>query len=196
MLNMFDFIKGEIREISPTFVVLENNGIGYHINISINTYSKIAELSNCLLYIYEAIREDAHQLYGFLEKDERQMFLHLISVSGIGANTARVMLSSLTPVEIKNAILQNNVVLIKSIKGIGAKTAERLIIDLRDKVGKISEADQNIVQMDNTIKDEALSALVMLGFPKAKVDKIINGILKENSNLRVEDLIKESLKRI
>ena len=193
---MFEFIKGEIRDISPTYVVLENNGIGYFINISINTYSKISESADCLLYIYEAIREDAHQLFGFADKDERQVFLHLISVSGIGANTARVMLSSLTPNDIKTAIAQNNVVLIKSIKGIGTKTAERVIVDLRDKVGKLSETDQNIVSIDNTIKDEALSALVMLGFPKAKVDKVINSILKESSNLRVEELIKESLKRI
>lgn len=193
---MFEFIKGEIREITPTFVVLENNGLGYFINISVNTYSAISQKTDCLLYIYEAIREDAHQLFGFADKEERQVFLHLISVSGIGANTARVMLSSLTPIDIKHAIAQNNIALIKSIKGIGTKTAERVIVDLRDKVGKLSETDQNIVQVDNTIKDEALSALVMLGFPKAKVDKIINSILKENSNLRVEELIKESLKRI
>lgn len=193
---MLDFIKGEVREISPTFVVLENNGLGYYINISLNTYAKISELPNCLLYVYEAIREDAHLLFGFSDKEERQMFLHLISVSGIGANTARVMLSSLTPAEIKNAILNNNVALIKSIKGIGAKTAERLIVDLRDKVGKLSEADKIIEPVNNTIKEESLSALVMLGFPKAKVEKVINSILKENSNLRVEDLIKESLKRI
>lgn len=193
---MLDFIKGEVREISPTYVVLENNGIGYFVNISLNTYTKISEASECLLFIYEAIREDAHQLYGFAEKEERQMFMHLISVSGIGANTARVMLSSLSSAEIKNAILQDNVVLIKSIKGIGLKTAERLIVDLRDKVGKLSEAEKNIEFVDNTIKEEALSALVMLGFPKAKMDKLINTILKENSNQRVEELIKEALKRI
>ncbi len=193
---MIDFIKGEIREISPTFVVLENNGIGYFVNISLNTYTKMSEVSNCLLYVYEAIREDSYQLYGFAEKEERQMFMYLISVSGIGANTARVMLSSLTSGEIKNAILQNNVALIKSIKGIGLKTAERLIVDLRDKVGKLSEADKNIDFVDNTIKEEALSALVLLGFPRAKVEKTINTILKENSSLRVEELIKESLKRI
>jgi len=193
---MIDFIKGEIREISPTFVVLENNGIGYFVNISLNTYTKMSEVSNCLLYVYEAIREDSYQLYGFAEKEERQMFMYLISVSGIGANTARVMLSSLTSGEIKNAILQNNVALIKSIKGIGLKTAERLIVDLRDKVGKLSEADKNVDFVDNTIKEEALSALVLLGFPRAKVEKTINTILKENSSLRVEELIKESLKRI
>ena len=193
---MYDFIKGEIREISPTYIVLENNGLGYFINISVNTYSKLAEKQDCLLYIYEAIREDAYILFGFYDKPEREIFLNLISVSGVGANTARVMLSSLTPAEIQNAILQNNVLLIKSIKGIGAKTAEKIIIDLRDKVGKLSESDQIIMQVDNTIKEEALSALVMLGFPKAKADKIINGILKENNELRVEELVKESLKRL
>jgi Holliday junction DNA helicase RuvA len=193
---MFEFIKGEVREITPTYVVLENNGIGYFINISINTYTKISESASCLLYIYEAIREDAHQLFGFADKEERQVFLHLISVSGIGSNTARVMLSSLSPSDIKTAIAQSNVMLIKSVKGIGTKTAERVIVDLRDKVGKLSETDQNNSLINNTIKEEALSALVMLGFPKAKVDKIINSILKENNSLRVEELIKESLKRI
>ena len=193
---MYDFIKGEIRELSPTYVILENNGIGYFVNISVNSYSKLSEKQDALLYIYEVIREDTHQLFGFYDKAEREMFLHLVSVSGVGANTARVMLSSLTPNEIKNAIINSNIDLLKSIKGIGAKTAERIIVDLRDKVGKLSESDQIIMKVDNTIKEEALSALVMLGFPKNKVDKIINIILKDSNELRVEDLIKEALKRL
>ncbi len=193
---MFEYIKGEIKEISPAHLIIENNQIGYFINISVNTYSQLSGQDNALVYIYEVIREDAHHLFGFFEKKEREIFLHLISVSGVGANTARVMLSSLAPTEIQNAISTGNVNILKSIKGIGAKTAERIIVDLKDKVGKISDGEQIIARIDNTIKDEALSALVMLGFPKVKVDKIINEILKQNKVLSVEELIKEALKRI
>lgn len=193
---MFEYIKGEIREISPAHLIIENNQIGYFINISVNTYSQLSGQDNALVYIYEVIREDAHHLFGFFEKKEREIFLHLISVSGVGANTARVMLSSLAPTEIQNAISTGNVNVLKSIKGIGAKTAERIIVDLKDKIGKILDGEQIIARIDNTIKDEALSALVMLGFPKVKVDKIINEILKQNKMLSVEELIKEALKRI
>jgi len=193
---MYDYIKGEIKEISPTHVIIENNGIGYFINISVNTFSRLSGKEKGIIFIYEVIREDAHQLFGFFDKTERGIFLQLISVSGVGANTARVMLSSLTPDEIQRAIIHSDINLLKSIKGIGAKTAERIIVDLRDKVGKLKDSDQIIASLDNTIKEEALSALVMLGFPKAKVDKIINEILKENKGLSVENLIKESLKRI
>ncbi|MFC2096122.1 Holliday junction branch migration protein RuvA [Bacteroidota bacterium] len=193
---MYDYIKGEIKEISPTHVIIENSGIGYFINISVNTFSKLSGKENSIILIYEVIREDAHQLFGFFDQKEREIFTQLISVSGVGANTARVMLSSLTPEEIKNAIVQNDIITLKGIKGIGTKSAERIIIDLRDKVGKIADGDQILVPLDNTIKVEALSALVMLGFPKAKVDKIINEILKKNNNLSVEELIKEALKRI
>lgn len=193
---MYEFISGEIKEIFPTYIVLENSGIGYFIQISVNTYSQITGKENCKLYINEVIREDAHQLYGFYKKEEREIFLHLISVSGVGANTARMMLSSLQPTEIQNAIIQGDVNLLKSIKGIGAKSAQRIIVDLRDKVGKIDSQEQIIDSLNNTIKDEALSALVMLGFPKVKVDKLINNILKEQQGLTVEDLVKESLKRI
>ena len=193
---MYDYIKGEIKEISPTHVIIDNNGIGYFINISVNTFSKLSGKENGLIFIYEVIREDTHQLFGFFDKKERDIFLHLISVSGVGANTARVMLSSLTPEEIQSAIIHSDINLLKSIKGIGTKSAERIIVDLRDKVGKLKDGDQIVASLDNTIKEEALSALVMLGFPKAKVDKIINEILKENKGLSVENLIKESLKRI
>ncbi|MFO7827951.1 MAG: Holliday junction branch migration protein RuvA [Bacteroidales bacterium] len=193
---MYEFITGEIKEIFPTYIVLENSGIGYFIHISVNTYSKISGKEECKLYIYEAIREDAHLLYGFFDKPEREMFLHLISVSGVGANTARMMLSSLHPDEIRDAIVQGNVDLLKSIKGIGAKSAQRIIVDLRDKVGKATGDQQLVATLNNTIQDEALSALVMLGFPKNRVDKLINDILKEKKDLTVEDLVKESLKRI
>ncbi|MFO7843384.1 MAG: Holliday junction branch migration protein RuvA [Bacteroidales bacterium] len=193
---MYEFITGEIKEIYPTYIVLENSGIGFFINISVNTYSQVTGKEKCRLYIYEVIREDAHQLYGFFDKKERNTFLQLISVSGVGANTARMMLSSLHADEIENAILQGDVNLLKSIKGIGAKSAQRIIVDLRDKVGKTDDTGQIISTLNNTIKEEALSALVMLGFPKAKVDKLINTILKEQKDLTVEDLVKESLKRI
>ena len=193
---MLDYIKGKIVDISPTYVVIDNGGLGYFINISVNTYSNLSGKEEALIYIHEVIREDAHQLYGFTNHEEREIFLHLISVNGVGANTARVMLSSLVPNEIVGAINHNDINLLKSIKGIGAKTAERIIVDLRDKVAKLSEGEQIIAPLNNTIKDEALSALVMLGFPKAKVEKVINDILKQKSNLSVEELIKEALKRI
>lgn len=193
---MLDYIKGKITNISPTYVVLDNSGIGYFINISVNTYSKISDKEEALIYIYENIREDTHQLYGFIDQEEREIFLHLISVNGVGANTARVMLSSLVPKEIIRAIGNNDINTLKSIKGIGAKTAERIIVDLRDKIAKFSEGEQIITPLNNTIKDEALSALVMLGFPKAKVEKVISNILQQKSDFSVEELIKEALKRI
>lgn len=193
---MYEFITGKIKEIFPTYIVLENSGIGYFIHISVNTYSKISGESECKLFIYEAIREDAHLLYGFFDKPEREIFLQLISVSGVGANTARMMLSSLHPEEIRDAIVLGDVDLLKSIKGIGAKSAQRIIVDLKDKVGKASNDQQIVSVLNNTIKDEALSALVMLGFPKIKVEKLINTILKEKKDLTVEELVKESLKRI
>ncbi|MDA3779747.1 MAG: Holliday junction branch migration protein RuvA [Bacteroidales bacterium] len=193
---MFDFIKGKISELKPTYTIIENQGIGYHINISINSYSLLQNKTECLLYIHEVIREDIHQLYGFVERIEREIFEQLISVSGVGANTARVMLSSLSPNEIKSAILNNDVNTIKSVKGIGLKTAQRIIVDLRDKIGKISGNEEIPTETNNTIREEALSALLMLGFPKTKVEKVINSILKQEQGAELEDLIKLSLKRL
>ena len=193
---MFEYIQGEVKELNPAYLVLDNSGVGYFIHISVNTYTKFSGSKNCLVYIHQVIREDAHILFGFSDKIERDIFRHLISVSGIGANTARMMLSSLSPDEIRSAILQGNVILLKSIKGVGSKTAERVIIDLRDKVGKISEVLEIVDHLNNTIKEEALSALVMLGFPKSKIEKLINDILKEHRDFTVEQLVKESLKRI
>ncbi len=193
---MYEYLQGEIKELNPTYLVLEISGIGYFIHISVNTYAKLNEKKNCLVYIHQVIREDAHLLFGFADKIEREMFLQLISVSGIGANTARMMLSSMSPEEIRSAILHSNIVLLKSIKGVGAKTAERIIVDLRDKVGKITDDSEILIPLNNTIKEEALSALVMLGFPKAKIDKLLVDILKERRDCTVEELVKESLKRI
>ncbi|MGQ1784196.1 Holliday junction branch migration protein RuvA [Saccharicrinis sp. GN24d3] len=193
---MYEYIKGHIVESSPAHCVVENNGLGYFINISVNTYTKLQNQKEIQLYVYEQIREDAHNLYGFYETSERNIFIHLISVSGIGANTARMMLSSMSPGEIQEAILTGNVNVLKGIKGIGAKTAQRIIVDLTDKLGK-EPVDQKIfTEANNTIKDEALSALVMLGFVKGGAQKVIDKILAAQPNSKVEDVIKKSLKML
>ncbi|WP_430935691.1 Holliday junction branch migration protein RuvA [Saccharicrinis sp. 156] len=193
---MYEYIKGHIVESSPAHCVVENNGLGYFINISVNTYTKLQNQKEIQLYVYEQIREDAHNLYGFYETSERNIFIHLISVSGIGANTARMMLSSMSPGEIQEAILTGNVNVLKGIKGIGAKTAQRIIVDLTDKLGK-EPVDQKIfTEANNTIKDEALSALVMLGFVKGSAQKVIDKILAAQPNSKVEDVIKKSLKML
>ncbi|UCH13706.1 MAG: Holliday junction branch migration protein RuvA [Bacteroidales bacterium] len=191
---MFEFIEGEISEKNPAYATIYISGISYFVNISLTTYGQIQNLNSGRLYIHHIIREDSHVLYGFYTKLEREIFRMLISVSGIGANTARVMLSSMSPVEIQDAIVGGKVDSLKSIKGIGAKSAQRIIVDLRDKMGK---GEAEIFEMkDNTIKDEALSALTVLGFSKNAVDKILNKILAEEDDLAVEDLIKKALKRL
>ncbi len=191
---MIEYIKGDITEISPAHVVVEVNKIGYFVSISLNTYSALSDKTSCKLYIYEAIREDAHVLYGFLDKPERQLFLHLISVSGIGANTARMILSSLSVVELEEVIASGNVSILKSIKGIGAKTAERVIVDLRDKVKRTTEESILTTHKDNETKNEALAALVMLGFNQSASQKVVNKILTENPVLSVEQVLKQALK--
>jgi Holliday junction DNA helicase RuvA len=191
---MLDFIKGEIIEILPTSVVIEVNGIGYDINISLFTYSKLQQKKACLLFVHQVIREDAHLLFGFITRDEREIFRQLISVSGIGANTARMILSSMTPEEVRHAIATANVVLLKSIKGIGAKSAERIIVDLKDKILKSEDASQLFKSVDNTIKNEALSALEVLGFSKKNSQKVIDELLTTDSSMPVEELIKRALK--
>lgn len=193
---MYEYIKGSLIETTPTYAVVETHGVGYLINISLNTYSKLSEKKDCLLYLHQVIREDSHILYGFFDKKEREIFESLISVSGIGPNTARMMLSSLSPYEIKEAIKTNNVNLLKSIKGIGAKSAQRIIIDLKDKLGKFDETGEILASQNNTNKEEALSGLVMLGFSKNAVEKVLNKIISENNNLDIEDLIKLALKRL
>jgi Holliday junction DNA helicase RuvA len=193
---MIEYIKGEITEISPAHVVIESGNLGYFINISLNTYSVLSNKPSCKLYIHEAIREDAYILYGFIDKQERQLFLHLISVSGIGANTARMILSSLSVPELEDVIASSNVSILKSIKGIGAKTAERIIIDLRDKVKKSSEENILTTQKDTGTKSEALSALVMLGFNQTASHKVVTKILNENPILPVEQVIKLALKML
>jgi Holliday junction DNA helicase RuvA len=191
---MYEFIEGDIIEKNPAYAIIYISGISYFINISLTTYGQIQNLNHGRLYIHQIIREDAHILFGFYTKLEREIFRMLISVSGIGANTARVMLSSLSPEEIQNAIVGGKVDILKSVKGIGAKSAQRIIVDLRDKMGK-EEAEIFEIR-DNTIKEQALSALTVLGFSKNTVDKVLNKILTEEDNLEVEDLIKKALKRL
>ncbi|TAJ14826.1 Holliday junction branch migration protein RuvA [Marinilabiliaceae bacterium JC017] len=193
---MYEYIKGEIAETGPTHVVIDINGVGYLVNISLHSYAQLEGQKEARLYIHEHIREDAFILYGFFEPSERDLFRHLISVSGIGANTARMMLSSLSPGELQTAILTENVTQLKGIKGIGAKTAQRIIVDLKDKLGK-EPVDQKIfAPQDNTIRDEALSALVMLGFAKHNSQKAIDKIFKENPAAKVEEVIKKALKML
>lgn len=194
---MIHHIKGKLIEKAPTHAVVEAGGVGYFLNISLITFSKLGNDENCTLYTHLSIKEDAHTLYGFAEKSEREIFRQLISVNGVGASTARVMLSSMTAEEITMAIVTADVETLKSIKGIGAKSAQRIIVDLKDKLGKIDGVEQNILTFaNNTNRDEALSALLALGFTKNSVEKILNKVLKAQPELNVEGLIKEALKNL
>jgi Holliday junction DNA helicase RuvA len=193
---MFEYIKGQITEISATSAVIEAAGIGYLLNISLNTYSVLNGKKETKVFLHQVIREDAHTLYGFADDNERQLFRNLISVNGVGASTAIVMLSSLSPDELIAAVTTENVNVLKAVKGIGAKTAQRIIIDLKDKLGKISETSQILLPSNNTIQNEALSALVMLGFAKKDTDKIVGKILQEDPKATVESVIKQALKSL
>ncbi len=196
---MIDYIKGEITELNPTYAVVETAGIGYFINIALPVYSVLNGQKTGKLYIYEAIREDAYNLYGFLNQADRQLFLMLISVSGIGANTARMIMSSYAVAEIQQMIATGNAVALSSIKGIGAKTAQRIIVDLKDKIIKlnvISDIDLPQQQISGEVREEAVSALVMLGFAASVSQKAVDGILKSQSDVSVEQLIKLALKNI
>ncbi len=193
---MYEFIKGRIAGLSPAHAVIEAGAIGYYVNISLNTYSVLNGDKEALLLLHQVVREDAHLLYGFSNEEERGLFRLLISVSGIGSNTALVMLSAHTSSEIRSAILKDDVNFLKSIKGIGPKTAQRVIIELRDKLGKLGfESAENILpSVDSALKDDALSALVALGFPKKNIEKALEKVLKKESEITVEQLIKQSLK--
>ncbi|RZT92443.1 Holliday junction DNA helicase subunit RuvA [Ancylomarina subtilis] len=193
---MFEYIKGDINELTPTNVVIENHGMGYIINISLNTYSQLSGHKSTQLYLHQVIRDDAHLFFGFKDLKEREIFRLLISVSGVGANTARMMLSSLTADEIKKAIFSNNSKTLQDVKGIGAKTAQRIIIELKDKIGKEDEMGEIVLLQDNTIREEALSALIMLGFAKNSIAKVLDKIIKVNSPANVEELIKLALKQL
>lgn len=189
-------IKGKLIDKTPTYVVIDCGGIGYEVKISLNTFSQIGEGETCLLYTHFVVREDAQLLYGFKETSERELFRLLISVSGVGSSTAMMILSSLSPSETKQAILNDDVNTLKSVKGIGAKSAERIIIDLRDKIGKVESGATISLQSNNTVKDEALSALVMLGFGKTPAEKALDKIVKTGDDFTVEELIKRALKSL
>ena len=193
-MAIYEYIQGKVSDLNPTMAVLEQGGIGYNIQISLHSFTQIRDKKEVVLFIQEIIREDTHDLYGFFSKPERELFRQLISVSGIGANIARMMLSSLSPDEIRQAILRDDVGLLKKIKGIRAKTAQRVIIDLRDKLGKMEESLQFLPGTDNTIRDEALSALTMLGFGKTDTGKMLDKLLTQKGDWEVEDLIKAALK--
>lgn len=193
---MITYLNGKLVEKNPANVVLECNGIGYYVHISLQTYSKIGNQEICKIYTYLSIKEDSHTLYGFADIQERELFKQLISVSGVGTNTARMMLSSMTSSELVSSIASNNVTSLTSIKGIGGKTAQRIILDLKDKILKTSDTlDNKSGLMNNTIKNEALSALVVLGFDKKMAESSLTKILlKEPTITNVEELIKKSLK--
>lgn len=193
---MIDYITGRIAELTPAFVIIDNGGIGWFANISLSTYSRLEGKTEYRLLVHEVIREDSHQLYGFSDREERDMFRLLITVSGVGAGTARMMLSSLTHHELEKAILGADVNILKGIKGIGLKTAQRIIVDLKDKVGKQTGTGEIFAFTDNTRREEALSALVMLGFGKSAVLKVLDRIIREEKNLTVEELIKRALKSL
>ena len=196
---MYDYIKGEIAEIGPTEVVIDTPTFGYKLQISLQTYSKLQAGVRAKLYIHHHIPEDVELMYGFFDKDERTIFQHLIEVSGIGPNTARMMLSSMSSEEIRNAIITADINRLKSIKGIGLKTAQRLLIELKDKIikgGGSSFITGESHAMSDGRRDEAISALILLGFSKANVEKVVDGILRESPVEPLEEIIKLSLKRL
>ena len=193
---MITHIKGRLVEKSPTSVVIECYGIGYMINISLNTFSQIPDNENLKLFTHLQVKEDSHTLYGFFSIKERQIFRLLISVNGIGPSIARTMLSSISPDQIIDAISRENVSLIQSVKGIGSKTAQRVIIDLHDKILKVYELDEGFASSNNTNKEEALSALEVLGINKKSSERLVDQIVLDNPDVSVEDIIKETLKNL
>ncbi|MCL6216794.1 Holliday junction branch migration protein RuvA [Zunongwangia pacifica] len=193
---MIHHLKGKLVEKNPTYVVVDCNGVGYFVHISLNTFSKIKDEENISIFTHLQVKEDSHTLFGFYEKSEREIFRLLISVSGIGASTARTMLSSLDPTQIRDAIASGDVATIQSIKGIGAKTAQRVILDLKDKIVKIFGVDEVFVEQNNTIKEEALSALETLGYARKQADKVLNKLMKDKEDPTVETLIKLALKNL
>ncbi|MDO5972440.1 Holliday junction branch migration protein RuvA [Flavivirga aquimarina] len=193
---MITHIQGKLTEKNPTHVVIECNGVGYLLNISLHTFSQIPNHENLKLFTHLQVKEDSHTLYGFSSIAEREIFRLLISVSGIGASIARTMLSSLTPKQVREGIASGDVALIQSIKGIGAKTAQRVIIDLKDKILKIYDIDEVSVSQGNTNKDEALSALEVLGFVKKQAERVVDKIIMTQPDANVEAIIKQALKNL
>jgi len=194
---MYNHFDGKLVEKNPTHVVIECNGVGFHLNISLNTYSKLGDKEHCKLFAHLAVREDAHVLYGFYDLDERELFQKLISVNGVGASTARMILSSLTPSEIKSHINSGNVGALKSVKGIGEKTAQRIILDLTGKLGTLDTEKNNFLVSHNKLKEEALLALISLGFARNSADKALDKAIKDDPKEKsVEQLIKDALRNL
>lgn len=194
---MIAHVNGKLVEKNPAYAIIECGGVGYYLNISLHTYSKIGSEENCRLFTHLVVREDAHILYGFSGTSERQLFRHLISVSGVGPNTALLVLSSLQPAEAQRAIIEGDVRLLQSVKGIGAKSAQRIILDLKDKLPQDGLNLENFsTSGSNTVRDEALSALVALGFDKTTSGKIIRNVMSSGEDLSVEEIIKSALKKL
>lgn len=194
---MYAYIDGKLTFKCPTYIIIEAGGVGYHINISLNTFSSLGSEERCKIYTWLHIKEDAHTLYGFADEGERRLFLHLISVSGIGPNTGRMMLSSITPNEIQAAIVNADLPLIQRIKGIGAKSAQRLVLELQDKLKKEGTGSLISAPLNNTVREEALSALIMLGFAKPASEKALDNATKSGGpDLSVEEMIKFALKNL
>lgn len=200
---MIEYVRGELAELTPAYAVVEAHGVGYGLSISLNTYSGIQNKKEVKLYVVESIREDAYALFGFSTKQEREMFLLLITVSGVGVNTARMILSAMSPAELCNVISSGNEKMLKTVKGIGLRTAQRIIVDLRDKIAVEGIADQMPAAgvaaasaMNNEVRDEAIGALTMLGFSPAPSAKVVSAILTDNPQLPVEQVVKLALKQI
>ena len=193
---MITHLKGKLIEKNPTNIVLDCNGVGYSVNISLHTFSQLPSGENVKLFIHLQVREDSHTLFGFSSKVEREVFRLLISVSGIGASIARTMLSTLSPEQVMEAITQNNIAVIQSVKGIGAKTAQRVVLDLKDKIIKIYGLDEVSLVSSNTKRNEALSALETLGFARKQAEKICDDIVNKNPNASAETIIKQALKNL
>lgn len=193
---MITHLKGKLVEKNPTYVVIDCNGVGYFLNISLHTFSQIKDQENIQLYTHLQVKEDSHTLFGFSDRTEREIFRLLISVSGVGASTARTMLSSLSPGQIRDAISHGDVPTIQSVKGIGAKTAQRVILDLKDKILKVLNIEELSHESNNTNKEEALSALEVLGFVRRQSERVVDRILSEDSSLSAEAIIKQALKNL
>ncbi|MCX6282280.1 MAG: Holliday junction branch migration protein RuvA [Bacteroidetes bacterium] len=194
---MYEYIKGRLVEKNPAYAVIDCNGVAFYLNISVYTYSRLGDDENCLLYTHLVVREDAHMLFGFIDTGERDLFRHLISVSGVGVSTARIILSSLNPMEVAQAIVDGNAPVLQRIKGIGSKTAERIIIDLKNKLSRHLIPSEKSGVLHNTNREEALSALSILGFPKVLAEKVLSKIIEaEGSGLSVEQLIKQALRML
>ncbi|WP_324023799.1 Holliday junction branch migration protein RuvA [Maribacter sp. BPC-D8] len=193
---MIHHLRGKLVEKYPTHVIIECGGVGYFVNISLNTFSKLPEQENISVFTHLQVKEDSHTLFGFVEKSEREIFRLLLSVSGIGSSIARTMLSSMSPSQVRDAIANGDVASIQAVKGIGAKTAQRVILDLRDKVLKVYDIDELSLSINNTNKDEALSALEVLGFARKQSERVVDKVLSQDASLSVENIIKLALKNL